>query len=268
MIPLLEQWEWEKVNQITCEIGQSRDITGMRRDFLTLLGQLVAFDLADFYLNDTATLGRVRLVDPVVVSRFSKQFNEKFMAEYDKCYGQIDYVKWVFSSHESIVYRESDLINNEMRTKSAFFLDYLKPAGFLHVAGISIAKEGSCISAITLYRTEKRGDFTDKELYILKQLLPHLQSKLSQEFNVVDYNIEKIRKGFSLLAYQYHLSNREIEILKLVCSGHNNSEVGNQLSISVNTVKKHMSNIFDKLGVDSRTHLFNLLLRNNKELFE
>lgn len=265
---MLEQHEWEKINLITSEMNRITDITKFRREFLTKLGRLIAFDLADFYLNDAKSSNRVKLVDPVVVSRFARKFNEKFMVEYDRYYGQVDYVKWIFSSHESVVYRESDLINSEMRAKSAFYLDYLKPAGFVNVAGISIAEQGVCIGAITLYRTDQYGDFTEKDIYILKQLLPHIQSKLTAETEAVEQNVRQSKNSSYFLSHEYHLSRREIEILKLLCDGKNNNEISKLLSISVNTVKKHISNIFNKLNVESRTQLIHFIIKNDREMLE
>ncbi|RPH30614.1 MAG: DNA-binding response regulator [Bacteroidales bacterium] len=49
------------------------------------------------------------------------------------------------------------------------------------------------------------------------------------------------------------LSNSEQNILKLVSSGKSNQEIANELFISVHTVKKHISNIFKKLKLSSRT---------------
>ena len=265
---MLQQHEWEQINLMISETNRIKDITKFRKEFLTLLGRLVPFDLADFYLNDSKSPNKVKLVDPVVVSRFSQKFNEKFLREYDRYFGQVDYVKWVFSSHESVVYRESDLINTELRTKSAFYLDYLKPAGFVNVAGVSIADHGVCVGAITLYRTDRYGDFTDKDIYILKQLLPHLQNKLMVEMEAVEYNVEQSKNSSYFLAHEFKLSKREIEILRLLCDGKSNNEISILLSISVNTVKKHISNIFNKLNVDSRTQLIHFIIKNDKEILE
>lgn len=57
------------------------------------------------------------------------------------------------------------------------------------------------------------------------------------------------------------LSAREIEVLKLAARGMSNSEMAENLYISVRTVKGHLAEIFSKLGVGSRTEAITTCLR-------
>jgi DNA-binding NarL/FixJ family response regulator len=49
------------------------------------------------------------------------------------------------------------------------------------------------------------------------------------------------------------LSERELEILRLMAKGAANKEISAQLNIAQSTVKTHIANIFQKLGVNDRT---------------
>jgi DNA-binding NarL/FixJ family response regulator len=49
------------------------------------------------------------------------------------------------------------------------------------------------------------------------------------------------------------LTERELAVLRFVASGASNSEIGEELCISVNTVKTHLRNILQKLQLDNRT---------------
>lgn len=50
-----------------------------------------------------------------------------------------------------------------------------------------------------------------------------------------------------------HLTEREVEVLKLAARGLKNHDIAQDLSLSVRTVQTHLSNIFSKMGVGSRT---------------
>lgn len=49
------------------------------------------------------------------------------------------------------------------------------------------------------------------------------------------------------------LSDREIEVLKLAAKGIGNKDIASELCVSIRTVKAHLSSIFSKMGVASRT---------------
>jgi LuxR family transcriptional regulator, maltose regulon positive regulatory protein len=49
------------------------------------------------------------------------------------------------------------------------------------------------------------------------------------------------------------LSERELEVLRLVAAGRPNREIAGELYVAVDTVKKHLTHIFAKLGASNRT---------------
>jgi len=54
------------------------------------------------------------------------------------------------------------------------------------------------------------------------------------------------------------LTARELEVLKLIEAGYSNQDIADKLVISMPTVKRHISNIYAKLGVESRTQAVSL----------
>jgi DNA-binding NarL/FixJ family response regulator len=57
------------------------------------------------------------------------------------------------------------------------------------------------------------------------------------------------------------LTGREIEVLRLVASGHANKDISVRLSINDETTKTHIKNILAKLGAKDRTHAVSLGLK-------
>ena len=49
------------------------------------------------------------------------------------------------------------------------------------------------------------------------------------------------------------LTGRQIEVLSLVAAGHPNRVIADRLHISEHTVRRHLQNIFNQIGVTSRT---------------
>lgn len=60
-------------------------------------------------------------------------------------------------------------------------------------------------------------------------------------------------------ARRYGLSRREAEVAELVMRGYRNPEIATALGIARTTTKRHLTRIFQKIGVDSRTRLISRL---------
>ena len=58
------------------------------------------------------------------------------------------------------------------------------------------------------------------------------------------------------------LTNREVEILRLIVSGKSNKEIASDLGLSVNTVAVHRANIMDNLGIHNTAELVVYAIKN------
>ena len=64
-------------------------------------------------------------------------------------------------------------------------------------------------------------------------------------------------------AVDFHLTDRELEVLVLLADGLTNQQTADKLSISQSTLKFHMANIYQKLGVQTRSEALVLAAKNN-----
>lgn len=74
-----------------------------------------------------------------------------------------------------------------------------------------------------------------------------------------------IDEKLDFIAAAHRLTVREREVLGLVYKGRTNSDIAEELFISVNTVKKHIRNIYDKLDVRSRSEVIHLVIARYSE---
>ncbi len=61
--------------------------------------------------------------------------------------------------------------------------------------------------------------------------------------------------GGKVRARNFGLTRREMEIVENIAAGHSNRKIASRLAISEDTVKHHLTNIFDKVGVYNRLEL-------------
>lgn len=58
-----------------------------------------------------------------------------------------------------------------------------------------------------------------------------------------------------------NLTDRELEVLRLIRDGHRNKQIADELSIAETTVNFHIKNLVDKLGANDRTHAVTIAVR-------
>ena len=75
---------------------------------------------------------------------------------------------------------------------------------------------------------------------------PHIAAKVLQRIRAASPHVELEA------AIRAELSEREVEVLKLIANGKDNAEIAAELHISPKTVKNHISNILMKLQIENR----------------
>lgn len=99
----------------------------------------------------------------------------------------------------------------------------------------------------------------------VEELVPAIQAVLMGRYWIEGQNVsnvvqvverlsDTVRKEFAP-AKRYQLTAREIEIISLITQGCMNRDIAQSLAISEQTVKRHLTNIFNKVGMSNRLEL-------------
>ncbi|MFQ7264514.1 MAG: response regulator transcription factor [Lachnospiraceae bacterium] len=242
----LDTNDWLMMNGMIYKIYTMEDEKKMRQDFLEQLKLLIDFDAADFYLaSDTQDTG---LTDPVSCNC------DCVSGEYDG----LDYSRGLLYGGRSMVYRETDLVDDENRKKSSYYQKVYKPNNWHYSMQMILAKDKQFLGVITLYRAVGKENFAYDDIFLAELLVDHLSFRLDQERK---RRLENAKKWtVSQAAEHFLLTRREEMVLRRIMEGKEREEICEELSISVNTLKKHTVNIYRKLGVGNRVQLFKKIL--------
>ena len=154
-------------------------------------------------------------------------------AAFDRHFHEHPLVRFHAYQAGRVPQRISDSVPFEQFRRSALYNDYYRRIRIDHAIALPIFVRDGLLVSFVLNRT--RRDFTDRERALLDVLRPHL-ARIYQKMNAVG-----------------HLTAREAEVLRWVAAGKSDAQIGAILRISARTVQKHLQNVYDKLGVESRT---------------
>jgi DNA-binding CsgD family transcriptional regulator len=130
----------------------------------------------------------------------------------------------------------------------------------LHSIKIGALFEMLILSYTITYRVKKIQEQNENYMnqindYIKKIYV--LETKIEE--NKDSLNSETEQKIIELIAI-HNLTSREADILLQISKGLNNKEIAEELFVSVNTVKYHARNLYEKLNIKKRTEISNKLL--------
>jgi DNA-binding CsgD family transcriptional regulator len=139
--------------------------------------------------------------------------------------------------------RLSDVIAQRELVDTRVYADWFRPAGV--VAQLEAGISRSRIRTRNFVFDRSQGDFSDRDRAVLDRATPHLAR--------IHETAQLRRDAAGADASEVErLSAREEEVLELVGAGLTNAQIAERLWISPGTVKKHLDNIYDRLGVRGR----------------
>jgi GAF domain-containing protein len=130
---------------------------------------------------------------------------------------------------------------DDLRTHPGFrYRDLAVEQGWVSAIIVPLLMPGSgqALGCLSLYAHALR-DFSDWDKKLLTILANHAAIAIQ--------NAREVARLKS-----HNLSDREQEVLTLLIEGRTNKEIADALTVTVNTVKKHVQSIFTKLNVDNR----------------
>jgi DNA-binding CsgD family transcriptional regulator len=135
--------------------------------------------------------------------------------------------------------RLSDVAAGPELHRLDYFREVLAPMGVEHQIRLWLPAPRGVARYLYINRSRSDGDFCDHDRELLEVLRPSLVASRERwagaDVRVVD-----------------GLTRRESEILSWVARGKTNQEIAERLVVSPNTVRKHLENSFEKLGVHTR----------------
>jgi DNA-binding CsgD family transcriptional regulator len=142
------------------------------------------------------------------------------------------------------IVKTSDFYSMRQWHSTGMYIDCIRPQGIEHHLMLALPglPEPAAGTGRYLRLVLHRGpgpDFSERDRALLVLLRPHLhQARLDAE-----------RRRHPVP----RLTPRQNDLMRLLAAGHTNTQIARRLGISEATVRTHLENIYDRLGVSSRT---------------
>lgn len=227
----------------------------MRKEVLQLIKYAVPFNNANFFLADQKSNGDVILRDLVNVNSLPTSDDDisDILNRYMKECSDIDSTHWLVKSKKPMAYRITDFLSEASLESTNYYKEMFLPYNVHFGAQMVLAYEDESLGLLTLFRSKDEPNFSDAEIFFLDNLKEHLSIRLYQQAKT---SAPSTTCSISTFIDKYDLTRRECEILTLLFEGRTNEEIAQKLYISENTLRRHIYNMYSKIGIKSRWELY------------
>ena len=250
---LIKNKDWEKLYYLLLKTGSQESLDSYIDTVIKELDEIIPYYAANFftYSHNLSITNNVQTVN----------ISKRALREYEDYYYTLDDIKQKTFNQKSPI-KSTDIMDYSKWQHSEYFNDFLYYNNLYYSCGIDIHYKDKLLGTIGLFREKSDPDYNNKDLNLLNVLKGHMGNQMfklniieEMKLNTEDDILAKLKTGEKI----YNLTDREREIVNHVMDGKNNKQLADELYISINTVKKHLNNIFRKTDVNNRTELTSLI---------
>jgi len=220
--------------------SELNDLDRYRENVLTTLSDIFGYQKSIFWVANK----HGDLIDPIL-----NNIEEKVISEYLEFFQPLDVLipNNLPVRTDTHVVKIEDVMPLSSFGETDFSKEFFRKHQYIDEMGIYIFNKSQIVGVIGLIRKEGEDRFREQDRNRLRFLVKSIESS----FNASEAFFHDNRKEKK----EEQLTIRERELVKLVKQGFSNKEIGDTLFISVNTVKKHLQNLYQKMNVANRTEL-------------
>lgn len=246
------------INELISHLYAWENIDAFQNKFFSELKLLIPFSYASLILCDKQPASsEFSFQSPICYPSYFQEAEQEYLN-----YIREDPILWILHSEESQIIRESDLIEEEKRLNSSIYIRCYRKYNIYDTLQYTIVYQRKMLGVLTLFRTRADGSFSDDDMFFLRSLGLHLNAVIHR-LCCASEKSRDVSRLTADLCRNYHLTAREEQILALIYSYRNNTEIAETLGISEHTLQKHIQNIFRKMNVSSKWELLRFQLSHS-----
>lgn len=219
-----------------------------RKTVLNALSDILGYTESIFWIPNK----QGDLIDPIL-----NNIEDSVISEYLEFFQPLDVLipKNLSVRTDTHIVKVEDVMSLSNFVETNFYKEFFFKHQYIDKIGIYIFNKNHIVGAIGLIRKEGDNYFSEQDRNRLRLLIKPIESAFNA-YTALSYGNANEKKEEQLTA-------REREIIQLVTQGFSNKEISEILFISINTVKKHLQNLYQKLKVTNRTELCYRIFKMN-----
>ena len=209
--------------------------------FLRALRRLVPCEFVSYAENDRVRCRLLQFVEDPVYDGPEPEVGMRHLAPHDPLYRFLTYEG---ESRDFRASRLSDFVGPRERRRSTYYAEWYRVSGVVHQLRVGL---DAPLWHTKVFRFDRGpgANFTDGDRAVLDVLRSYLAAR-RMVWHVAHHMLPL---GLDAVG----LTVRERDIVDLLSEGLTNGEIARRLSIAPGTVRRHLENIYAKLGVHTRT---------------